>query len=51
MADDPLVRGELGLNLTYGLLEVLGRAIVTGAYRDKPFPIEAASAGPSRGRR
>ncbi|PCD03111.1 FadR family transcriptional regulator [Sphingomonas spermidinifaciens] len=41
MADDPLVRGELGRNLTFGLLEVLGRAIVTGEYRDKPFPIEA----------
>ncbi|HTG37249.1 FadR/GntR family transcriptional regulator [Sphingomonas sp.] len=41
MADDPLVRGELGRNLTFGLLEVLGRAIVTGEYRDKPFPNEA----------
>lgn len=41
MADDPLVRGELGRNLTFGLLEVLGRSIVTGEYRDKPFPIEA----------
>lgn len=41
MADDPLVRGELGRNLTFGLLEVLGRAIVVGEYRDKPFPNEA----------
>lgn len=41
MADDPLIRGELGRNLTFGLLEVLGRAIVTGEYRDRPFPIEA----------
>lgn len=41
MADDPLVRGELGRNLTYGLLELLGRAIVVGEYRDKPFPNEA----------
>ncbi len=30
-----------GRNLTYGLLEVLGRAIVTGRYDDAPFPTEA----------
>ncbi|KQT35226.1 GntR family transcriptional regulator [Sphingomonas sp. Leaf412] len=41
MADDPLVRGELGRNLTFGLQEVLGRAIVIGEYRDRPFPTEA----------
>jgi DNA-binding FadR family transcriptional regulator len=31
----------LGRNLTYGLLESLGRAIVTGAYDERPFPTEA----------
>jgi len=31
----------LGRNLTYGLLESLGRAIVTGAYDARPFPTEA----------
>lgn len=31
----------LGRNLTYGLLESLGRAIVTGAYDSTPFPTEA----------
>ena len=34
-------RSALGRNLTFGLLDALGRAIVTGAYDDKPFPIEA----------
>lgn len=34
-------RGELGRNLTFGLQEVLGRAIVIGSYRDRPFPTEA----------
>lgn len=38
---DSLVRKELGRNLTFGLLEVLGRAIIAGDYRDRPFPIEA----------
>lgn len=28
-------------NLTYGLMESLGEAIVTGQYKGKPFPIEA----------
>lgn len=32
---------DLGRNLTYGLLESLGRAIVTGAYEAQPFPTEA----------
>jgi DNA-binding FadR family transcriptional regulator len=41
MADDPLVRGELGRNLTFGLQEILGRAIIVGEYRERPFPIEA----------
>lgn len=31
----------LGRNLTYGLLESLGRAIVTGTYDSRPFPTEA----------
>jgi DNA-binding FadR family transcriptional regulator len=31
----------LGRNLTYGLLESLGRAIVTGTYDARPFPTEA----------
>ncbi|HWV59727.1 MAG TPA: FCD domain-containing protein [Sphingopyxis sp.] len=34
-------RPELGRNLTYGLLEFLGRGIVTGRFDDAPFPIEA----------
>jgi DNA-binding FadR family transcriptional regulator len=41
MADDPLLRPELGRNLTYGLLEVLGRSIITGEYDARPFPNEA----------
>lgn len=32
---------DLGRNLTWGLQEVLGRAIVIGDYRDRPFPTEA----------
>ena len=35
------VRGVLGRNLTFGLQEVLGRAIVVGDYRKQPFPTEA----------
>lgn len=31
----------LGRNLTYGLLDALGRAIVTGRYDSAPFPTEA----------
>ncbi len=31
----------LGRNLTHGMLDTLGRAIVTGQYRDRPFPTEA----------
>lgn len=41
MTDDRLVRGELGRNLTFGLQEVLGRAIIVGEYGERPFPTEA----------
>ena len=42
----PNLRGEhlqpqLGRNLTYGLLDSLGRAIVTGRYEHEAFPTEA----------
>lgn len=41
-APDPQeIRTSLGRNLTYGLLDVLGKMIVTGAFDDRPFPIEA----------
>lgn len=35
------VRSTLGRNLTHGMLDALGRAIVTGAYAGKRFPTEA----------
>ncbi len=35
------VRTSLGRNLTYGMLDALGRAIVTGAYDGQRFPTEA----------
>ncbi|RZM33839.1 MAG: GntR family transcriptional regulator, partial [Sphingomonas sp.] len=35
------MRGDLGRNLTFGLQEVLGRAIIVGDYADRPFPTEA----------
>ncbi|RYD59991.1 MAG: FadR family transcriptional regulator [Sphingomonadales bacterium] len=35
------VRPQLGRNLTYGLLDNLGRAIVTGRFDDEAFPTEA----------
>ena len=35
------VRTSLGRNLTYGMLDALGRAIVTGVYDGKRFPTEA----------
>jgi len=35
------LRSGLGRNLTYGLLDSLGRAIVTGRYEKEPFPTEA----------
>jgi DNA-binding FadR family transcriptional regulator len=34
-------RISLGRNLTYGMLDTLGRAIVIGTYDDQPFPTEA----------
>jgi DNA-binding FadR family transcriptional regulator len=40
-SDGALVRGDLGRNLTQGLLELLGRDIVVGTYRHRPFPTEA----------
>ncbi|MBB4617870.1 FadR/GntR family transcriptional regulator [Sphingomonas abaci] len=40
--DLPLLdRAPLGRNLTYGMLDNLGRAIVTGHYDQRPFPTEA----------
>lgn len=33
--------GSGGRNLTFGMLDALGRAIVTGEYDDQPFPTEA----------
>ena len=42
MATDPTeVRTSLGRNLTWGMLDQLGKAIVIGAYETKPFPTEA----------
>lgn len=41
VSSDEDIRGLLGRNLTYGLLEVLGRAIVVGKYQERPFPTEA----------
>jgi DNA-binding FadR family transcriptional regulator len=42
MVTDPTeVRTSLGRNLTWGMLDHLGKLIVTGAYEDKPFPTEA----------
>jgi DNA-binding FadR family transcriptional regulator len=35
------VRPQLGRNLTYGMLDNLGRAIVTGRYEQESFPTEA----------
>jgi DNA-binding FadR family transcriptional regulator len=35
------IRTSLGRNLTYGLLDHLGKSIVTGGYAGKPFPTEA----------
>lgn len=32
---------HLGRNLTFGLLDVIGRAVVVGDYESKPFPTEA----------
>ncbi len=42
MSTDPgEIRISLGRNLTYGLLDHLGKTIVTGGYIEKPFPTEA----------
>jgi DNA-binding FadR family transcriptional regulator len=42
MSDQPTqVRNALGRNLTHGMLDSLGKAIVTGAFDSAPFPIEA----------
>jgi DNA-binding FadR family transcriptional regulator len=35
------LRTQLGRNLTYGLLDALGRSIVVGKYDTQPFPTEA----------
>lgn len=35
------IRQDLGRNLTFGLQELLGRAIVIGEYNEKPFPTES----------
>ena len=32
---------DLGRNLTHGMLDLLGKAIVTGQYEQRPFPTEA----------
>ena len=32
---------DMGRNLTYGMLDMLGKAIVTGQYNDQSFPTEA----------
>lgn len=42
LSDNPAdIRPSLGRNLTYGLLDSLGRSIVTGQYEKVPFPTEA----------
>ncbi|WP_242141174.1 FadR/GntR family transcriptional regulator [Sphingomonas sp. TREG-RG-20F-R18-01] len=42
MSTDPSdIRISLGRNLTYGLLDHLGKTIVTGGYAEKAFPTEA----------
>ncbi|WP_375390526.1 FadR/GntR family transcriptional regulator [uncultured Sphingomonas sp.] len=41
MREDRAAAPSLGRNLTYGMLNSLGRAIVTGQYRDRAFPTEA----------
>ena len=42
MSTDPgEIRTSLGRNLTYGLLDHIGKTIVTGGYVDRPFPTEA----------
>ena len=41
MIDGGAGRAGLGRNLTYGMLDSLGRAIVTGEFEQRPFPTEA----------
>jgi DNA-binding FadR family transcriptional regulator len=41
MKTDSNPRAALGRNLTYGLLDTLGRTIVTGGYDGRSFPTEA----------
>lgn len=43
--EQSLARAQLGRNLTYGLLETLGRQIVVGEYEGRSFPTEAELAG------
>lgn len=40
-SDEIEVRGQFSRNLTFGMLEVLGRAIVVGDYHVRRFPTEA----------
>ncbi|WP_426166520.1 FadR/GntR family transcriptional regulator [Sandarakinorhabdus sp. DWP1-3-1] len=40
-ADPSKARSALGRNLTHGLLDAIGRAIVVGHYDGKGFPVEA----------
>jgi DNA-binding FadR family transcriptional regulator len=40
-SDTPARPPQLGRNLTYGMLDSIGRAIVTGSYLDRAFPTEA----------
>lgn len=39
--DPAAVRTQLGRNLTYGMLDALGRSIVIGSYDKRAFPTEA----------
>jgi len=41
MPEDGSLRSRLGRNLTQGMLEKLGRAIIVGDYENVPFPTEA----------
>ena len=38
---DSTLQHELGRNLTHGMLDTLGKAIVIGRYETRPFPTEA----------
>ena len=38
---ETLARNMIGQNLTYAMLDALGKEIVTGVYDDRPFPTEA----------